>query len=186
MIGFFLLSVVIQFALELIPLAGGLISTVVSIALNAGFVIVALAQLQGRPWTFNDFFNGFQYLGALFINGLMVGFLVILTAIPAIVAGFVAAGAQEDDPARILGIVVAVLASLPVIYVAIRIGSFGSWLIIDRGCDGAEALQGSWILTRGHFWELLGVAVVLGLINLGGLLLLFVGFLFTYPLTVLA
>jgi hypothetical protein len=185
MIGFLILSQVIQLLLSAIPVVGGLVSSVVGLGLGAGLWVVALAQLRGRPWTFNDFFTGFQYLGALFVNGLLVGLLVLATAIPAIVAGFVAAGA-DDDAARAVAIAVAVVAALPAVYVGVRAGSFGQLLIIDRGCEAVEALKGSWALTSGHFWGILGISLLLLLINLLGVLLLIVGVLFTYPLTVLA
>jgi hypothetical protein len=184
MIGYLLVSQAIQLAVSCIPYLGGIVQAILQPPLQAGFVIVALAQLQGRRWTFNDFFGGFQRWGTLLGNSILVGLILVAAAIPAVIAVVVAANA-DDDGTRAVAIGCAVLASLPVIYLSVRVSTFCVPLIIDRDCNATEAIQGSWALTRGHFWGLFGIALLLGLINLGGLLALLVGFLFTFPLTVL-
>jgi uncharacterized membrane protein len=59
---------------------------------------------------------------------------------------------------------------------------FANPLIVDRECSGSEAIQGSWRLTRGHFWGLFGVSLLMFLLMLAGLLACLIGALFMAPL----
>ncbi|MFL5342900.1 MAG: hypothetical protein ACJ8F7_22425 [Gemmataceae bacterium] len=72
------------------------------------------------------------------------------------------------------------------VYVWLRLGFFSHFLIIDRNCGAIESLKGSWLLSRGHFWGLLGtLLLVLFLVYLSGLLTLGIGMLFTLPRAIL-
>jgi uncharacterized membrane protein len=80
-----------------------------------------------------------------------------------------------------------ILLIVPGIIFAVVYGFYG-FVIAERG-DGVgvgEALARSADLTRGHRWQLFGLAIVLGLINLVGLIACFVGVLFTSGITLLA
>ncbi len=46
-------------------------------------------------------------------------------------------------------------------------------------------MKANWELTRGHFWGLFGVSLLLGLIILGGVLACLIGALFALPYTML-
>jgi uncharacterized membrane protein len=63
---------------------------------------------------------------------------------------------------------------------------FASLFVIDRELGPIAALKESYRITLGHKWPLLGLMVVLGLINLLGLLALVVGLLVSAPVTLLA
>jgi hypothetical protein len=189
-IGFLILSQLISLALGFVP-CGGLLQIVIMPPLQAGMTIVCLAQLKGRHWTFGDFFSGFQSWGALVGNALLIGVIFLACLVPAgIIAVVVAVAASNAGQGPDVGVVAALVVAgllylLGLVYVLLRMSFFSVPLIIDRNYGPWEAIQGSWALTRGHFWGLLGVSLVVGLINLGGLLLLLVGALFTAPLTTL-
>jgi hypothetical protein len=87
-----------------------------------------------------------------------------------------------EDPLVLSGLVLRVIGQLVGLYFQIRC-LFVLPLILDRKCGAVESIQGSFRLTRGHFWGLLGVVLLLGLINIAGLLLCLVGVLFTFPFT---
>jgi branched-chain amino acid transport system permease protein len=79
-----------------------------------------------------------------------------------------------------------VLFVVPGLVLAILFCFYGL-VIAERGDIGVfEALDWSVEVTRGHRWQLFGLAVVLTLINIGGLALAGVGVLFTMGITVLA
>lgn len=185
MIGFFLILQVISIAASMVPFVGGIINLLVSVPLNAGFIIVALAQLKGKRWSFGDFFGGFQKFGDLLLYALLTVCCFVGACLSLIPVGIIAI-ATQDSPVLILAVVIlAVPAFLFIGYIVIRTSTFGTMLILDRNCNCLEALQGNWRMTRGHCLGLLVVYFLLGLINLGGVLLCLVGVLFTLPLTTL-
>jgi hypothetical protein len=93
-------------------------------------------------------------------------------------------GAHLEDPVVLSGLVLRLVGELVGIYLQIRCMFFLP-LIIDRKCGAVESVQGSFRLTRGHFWGLLGTLLLLGLINLGGFLLCIIGVFFTAVFTTL-
>jgi membrane-anchored glycerophosphoryl diester phosphodiesterase (GDPDase) len=81
------------------------------------------------------------------------------------------------------GLVAAIVFVPVAIYVGVRIGFFGPYLIIDRDFGPLEAIQESWDLTTGHFWGLLGVTLLLGLMASAAYAAAVVPLLFVLPLT---
>lgn len=63
---------------------------------------------------------------------------------------------------------------------------FAMPLVVDKKLDITEAIRTSGEITKGHKGWLFGFAIVLGLINIAGALLLLVGLLVTIPLTAMA
>jgi hypothetical protein len=61
-VGFCLLNLVIQLALNAIPHAGVVVSLLISTPLLMGNFIVSAKLLQGQTPEFRDFFTGFQFL----------------------------------------------------------------------------------------------------------------------------
>jgi hypothetical protein len=168
-IGFGVLYLVINAAISCIPFVSWLVQIMVVPPLAAGLTIVCLAQLKGKSWTFGDFFSGFQWWGPLvalnLLTSLAAGVLVAPVVVLALVAGNAAGGGS--DPALIfilLGIGVVMLCVLA--FLSVRAMFFAIPLIIDRGYGPIEAIHGSWVLTRGHFWGLFGLSLLLGLINI--------------------
>jgi hypothetical protein len=180
MIGYGLLLGVINLA-GFIPVVGLLKALFLDCALNAGFAIVVLKQLQGQPWTFGDFFGGFRFYGSLLGNFWLWAAGLLCAALPILL--IVGASVAVGKP---IVIVPAVLMGgvylCAVIYVALRAFLFSTYLIVDRGCGPIEAIRGSWTLTEGHFWGLLGTWILVLLIGASGMFLCFIGALFTAPL----
>jgi hypothetical protein len=185
--------------------------------LQAGFTVVALAQLKGRRWSFGDFFGGFRWYGAIVVSTLILMLIQWACLLPGGTLAGVAfvnqvahlprnpaanpafnpgpgAGPnappdlsqiRPDDPLLIAGAVLFLIGLIVLIYLAVRCGLFALPLIIDRGCGGVDAIRGSWMLTRGHFWMLLAVVLLTVVINMLGVMACLVGLLFTFPLTLL-
>jgi hypothetical protein len=194
MIGYSLLYTLIAVPVALIPYAGALILLFLLPPLAAGFTIVALAQLKGRRWTFGDFFGGFHRYGAILGNVLLTSLIALACMLPGLIAVIAAAPSpaadqapdQPSPPAGPLftgALIFAFINLLLATYINLRCTIFSMPLVIDRGCGPVQAIRGSWALSKGHFWGLLGVVLLLSLINLGGALLCGIGMLFTLPLT---
>ncbi len=86
------------------------------------------------------------------------------------------------------GIIVAigfVLFIVPGIIFALKFQYFG-FLIVDKGLGPIEALKKSWEMTKGVKWNLFLLGLLLGLINIAGMLALLIGLFATIPTTLVA
>lgn len=164
-VGFTLLVVVISAALSFLlpaPLGSGaegggnLVSNIISPILGAGYYIVAFQIARNRPASFGDFFKGFNRFLPIFLLSLVSGLLTILGLI---------------------------LLIIPGIYLAVAY-SFGLPLLLDKGLDFWPALETSRQLISKKWFSFFIFLIVLGLINIGGILLVGVGLLVTIPWSV--
>jgi uncharacterized membrane protein len=74
---------------------------------------------------------------------------------------------------------------IPGIILGIRLQMY-TWAIVDKQVGPIEALQQSWEMTRGSAWNLFLLGLLLGLVNILGMLALGVGMLVTGPLSMVA
>ena len=63
---------------------------------------------------------------------------------------------------------------IPGIIVAVRL-IFVSYLVMDKDMEPMKAVEKSWQMTRGHGWELFGMAILSFFIFIGGVIVFFVG-----------
>ncbi len=136
------------------PAASG-INLVISAPLMAGFFIVAFKLIKGQSTTFGDFFRGFDRFVPLFLANLVMSIFIAI--------GFL-------------------LLIIPGIYLAVSY-LFTIPLIVERKFDFWEAMESSRRLITKNWFTFFGLAILLFLLNLGGLLLLGLGVLFTLPIT---
>jgi uncharacterized membrane protein len=78
-----------------------------------------------------------------------------------------------------------ILLIIPGIILAVRL-QYATYLIVDKNLGPIEALKTSWKLTRGNTWNLFFFGILLGLINILGVLCLVVGLFVTVPLGMVA
>jgi Membrane domain of glycerophosphoryl diester phosphodiesterase len=165
------------------------LSTVVLTALlifplTSGATAVCLAQLKGRRWTFGDFFSGFRHWGSLAGVGLISQLISIFVLMP--IAVMLPFYVQNRDERLLLSAAVLLVFGFPImLFVSIRLLFFAPALIFDRRLSALEAMKANWELTRGHFFGLLGVSILMGLITIGGVFACLVGVLFAVPYTML-
>jgi membrane-anchored glycerophosphoryl diester phosphodiesterase (GDPDase) len=55
-------------------------------------------------------------------------------------------------------------------------------LIMDKQMDFWPAMQTSWKMVNKHWWQVFGLIVLMGLLNIAGLLACCVGIFFTIPI----
>src|SRR5262249_50731847 len=140
--------------------------------LEAGLVIVSLAQLKGRNWSFGDFFSGFNWFGPIALKELVAVIMQFVAIFPVIFL-FIALAIGMRGQNNLAPAAVAIMVGCGLIfwlilgYFALRIFLFYVPLVIDRSCSTIEAFQGSWRLTAGHFWGWFGTLLLLGLAQIG-------------------
>ncbi len=87
-----------------------------------------------------------------------------------------------------VGVVVMVgfcLLVIPGIYWSIRLYMF-PWVLVDKDVGPFEAMRQSWEMTRGSCWNFFLLALLLGAVNILGMMALLVGLLITVPLSIVA
>ncbi len=174
-----------------IPLIGAIFSLLnlfVAAPLMGGLFYVALQAIRRQPATAGDVFEGFRRAFIQLILGYVVSTILTgLCLIPALIVGLATllpslTHHQEPSLGAILTTVgVGLVCLLPMIYIAVN-WMFTLPLIVDKRMEFWPAMQTSWKMVRKHWWQLFGLILLVGVMNLAGLLLCCVGLLFSMPL----
>jgi GYF domain 2 len=174
-----------------IPLIGAifsLLSLFVTAPLMGGLFYVTLQAIRQQPASAGDVFEGFRRAFIQLVLGYIVpAILTSLCVIPAVVVGLVTllpAVTQNQEPSlgAILATVgVGLVCLLPLIFLTVN-WMFTLPLIVDKRLDFWPAMQTSWKMVRKHWWQLFGLIILVGVLNLAGVLLCCVGLLFSMPL----
>jgi Membrane domain of glycerophosphoryl diester phosphodiesterase len=133
--------------------------------LLAGPLIIALAQLNGRSWTFRTFFAGLAWYVPLYWLQLQTLFV----ALPCLILPMGLLRGIVPLPLEVLftdGVTRLVLGSLGMCAYFTRL-LFALPLLLERNCRVYYAIRDSWTLTRGHFWNLFAFVLSVVLINVG-------------------
>jgi uncharacterized membrane protein len=168
--------------------------------LMGGLLYLSLRVIRGEAATAGDVFEGFRRAGGqLLLGQLVTSFLIGLCLLPALVVSVivlfptfsqladmnVASLRQwiESLPANLLlGVGGFVLLSLiPMLFLQVN-WMFTLPLILDRELDFWTAMKTSWRRVTRHWWQVFGLVVLTGLLNLLGLLMCCVGVLITVPI----
>lgn len=154
-VGFCLLYVVIQVALNVIPFVGLVAAAVISAPLLMGNFIVSAKLLQGQTPEFRDFFAGFQFFLPLLLLSLVAGLFIGIGTILFIVPG---------------------------VYLAVAY-LFASYLVVDRRLDFWPAMELSRRTVNPRWFGYFAFMLLLALLNLAGAIALGLGLLVTIPLS---
>jgi len=140
----------------LVTLAG----YVVSIILAIGSIEIFLSLSRGGQAGIKQLFASVTWnrLFSYVVASIIYGILVTVGFFLLIVPGF---------------IVMAML--MPYVY-----------LVVDKNLGPVESLRKSREITKGNRWQVFGLVIVLGILNMIGLLLFFVGLLVTVPVSMFA
>ena len=184
-----------------IPIIGPLFSIanlfVVGPLMGGVFYIFILA-IRNQPVEIGDVFAGFRraflqlflgYLVPVLLTGLcMIPFLVVLAI--CIVRVAATAHGASPDPTMIIHVfetqfplllAVFLICLIPVVYLQVS-WSFTLPLIIDQQMGFWPAMKTSWKMVGKHWWLVFGLFVLVGLLNIVGMLLCCIGMLFTVPI----
>ena len=162
-------------------------SAIFNLWLSIGQNIALLKLARGRRTEFAEVFRGGPYLVRVILASILMFlvffFAVMVCIIPAIVA-FAVVRNQPFGGGHVLGIIFGLLGLTVLIGLAARLYMF-TFVIIDHNCGVIDSLSMSFEITRGHTFELIALGLVAILINIVGLIMCFVGLIFTVPLTML-
>jgi len=181
--------------LGMIPVIGPIFSIgnmVIEGPLLGGLMWVSLSVLRGQPVEVGDVFTGFRRcFGQLFLGKLVPGLLAGLCLIPLIIAVVLlvlpaATNHQQIPPEKLLILIpIGLVCLIPMIYLQ-TCWTFTLALIIDKGMDFGSAMKASWKMVNKHWWQVFGLTLLIGLVNIAGALACFVGLLFTVPIGIAA
>lgn len=157
-IGFTIVYLVISSFLGVIPILGTIASVAISAPLTAGYFIMAHKISRNESRSFGDFFKGFDNFLPLFLAAFVSGIIIVLCLI---------------------------LLVLPGIYIAVCY-MFATLFVVFYKHEFWDALETSRKVISKNWWNFFGFAIVLGLINLLGVLCLVVGIFVTIPATACA
>jgi uncharacterized membrane protein len=136
-----------------------LVSIIVQVILQMGYITIMLKAVRGGHLELNDFFSKinlfWQFLGAVVVSMLAVYVGMIFLIIPGLILFYMF--------------------------------MFTSYIVIDGGETGIlNPIKKSKAITKGYKWKLFVYSIVFGLFNLLGLLVVGVGLLITVPISSLA
>ncbi len=133
-------------------------SFVLSMIIGMGLIKICLRFCDGEKGEFSDLFSCYPLFFKYLVGSILYGLIVVVELI---------------------------LLIIPGIIWAIKF-QFFDYLIVDKGLGPIDALEKSSEITRGVKWDLFIFAILLGIINLLGLLCLLVGLFVTIPVTMVA
>jgi uncharacterized membrane protein len=154
-IGFCLVNIIINLALNFIPVLGGLAAFAVSPALAMGNFTVAAKLLQQHSPEFGDFFTGFNFFWPLLLVSLVASLFIVIGLFFLVIPG--------------LYLLVAYL--------------FASCLVVDRRLEFWPAMEMSRRAVNPLWFGFFAFLLILTVINLAGALLLGLGLLATIPIS---
>ena len=137
-----------------------LLSLFFSFFASFSLIKVGLATVRGKKASWNDVFSDIDWK----LFGLFAVSSILFTI------------------AYVLGLI---LLIIPGIIIMVR-GAFYGFALVDEKIGPVHAIKRSFSITKGNFWRILGLAIVLFLINVLGALLFFVGLLITIPLCLIS
>ncbi|MCU0771404.1 MAG: DUF4339 domain-containing protein [Verrucomicrobia bacterium] len=155
--------------------------------LMAGLYLVILKAQRRQPTEVGEVFAGFKTAYVpLLLCYIVITLLTALVALPgaALIAVPVVIMVKKEavDAALLAVAVLGLLVTLvPTIYVSVA-WMFGLPLVIDKGLAFWPAMETSRKVVNKHWWSVFGLLIVIGLINLVGVLLCCVGVFLTFPL----
>ena len=153
-----IIAVIIEEDAPILSIIIQIASFALSMIIGMGLIKICLRFCDGEKGEFSDLFSCYP----LFFNyliGSILYWLIILVGL--------------------------ILLIIPGIIWAIQF-QYYSYLIIDRGLGPIDALKKSSEITKGVKWDLFVLSIVLGVINLLGLICLVVGLFATIPTTMVA
>ena len=136
----------------------GILATIFLLVIRIGYNKIFLRISDGEKPKFSDIFNEYR----LFWKFLGVSILMPIV----VLAGLI-------------------LLIVPGIIWAVRF-SLSPLILVDTHMGPIASMKESFAITRGNFWNLLGFWIIIGLINLLGLLIIGVGLLITIPVSTFA
>lgn len=143
-------------------------------------VIFKQIDEEGEP-QFPDFVPNLMKALNFVLVKLIIG--IILVFLIGIISSIYFINTPDIDTADVLSaklLPVFLLIAIPVTYFTIRL-CFVVCFIVDQDSGASESISQSWTLTKGHFWFIFVLFLIILGLNILGAMALFIGLLFTVP-----
>lgn len=173
-----------------IPFIGPLFSIVsllITGPLLGGVYFFLLRVLRGQRGDVSDVFAGFRdNLGQLILSYVIPTLITLATAIPGAVMMAVPIIIMAKNEAASAGLIALAAAGfllvlIPVIYLSIC-WAFTIPLVMDKRLDFWPAMKASRAQVGRHWWTIFGLFIVIGLLNMVGMMACCVGMFVSMPL----
>lgn len=186
--GVTLLGYIIMMVAGFIPLLNILAIFFVTPQITAGLFQYFVERVRGESPGVETIFVGYQRgFGSLAGLGVMQ---LLIAIVPGVIMAVTLGGMgllEENPPADLSG--AAALGGGAVIMVVVLLMTFiylrlllAPLIVTDLGASMGEAMKLSWRMVGMRFWTTLGLALILMLMVMGGMLALFIGLLFVMPM----
>jgi uncharacterized membrane protein len=200
-IGFFVLSMIMIITGSFIPLVGSIASQILSVTFYVGYFIVCNKIKLGNTVSFDDFFKGFSSIGQIAIIQLILTGFSLLIFMPLLIFGFTVFfsglfGAIKSDsfqepqsPEELLalfnvdGLIPLILITIILLMFMQTIYSFAAANAHFFKVGAWEAMEASRKIIQKRFFQFFALILAVALINILGILCLFVGLLVTVPMS---
>lgn len=189
-VGYTLVSGLIIIVAGIIPLINFFAYLVLVPVLTVGYYLAAHRLARGERVDFGDFFKGFDHTGQLILWFLMILVAVFIIMIPAGIAMFSTVSTLSeidpldyaDNPFWIYSLIPwwVFLLYLPVIYLGVS-WRWAPMFIIFNNMNFWDAIMMSHRITAKNWWMQLLFCIILYILGNIGILVLFIGILFSYP-----
>jgi len=191
-----LLVCLVQLVIAFIPILGNLAGLVLNGVFYGGLYYYYLGKMRGQPREIGDAFGGFSRafgplaLTTLLQSAIMIALVVVFMA-P--ILGFIIsmAIAHKSGAAAALPVLappmiaLICVGALLLIYVGVSL-CFGFALVIDKGLGPLDALVTSWRVVTRNWFSVFFTMILGGILTMLGVIVLFIGVLFTLPLAIAA
>jgi uncharacterized membrane protein len=163
-LGLFVVAILIMLVIQMMPVlltqsaVVMIVGTLLGMVVTMGIMRMVLRFVDGDRGELVDLFATFPLLVNYVIATILVSIIVMIGMVFFIIPG---------------------------IFFGIRLQMY-TWAIVDKQVGPLEALQLSWDMTRGSAWNLILLGLLLGLINMLGLLAIGIGMVVTGPLAMIA
>lgn len=183
-----LINMGVSLVAGMLPIIGPLASSLFSVWIYIGVALGLLKIARGQETSLGELFNGGAYFlrvfGASLLYGLMVMGVFSILFFPALVGILVALQGGDEALMIFAAIGLGLLCWIPAMILSLMYSQF-YYLIIDRDVGVLESFSLSREITTGNKLTLFVIWVLIGLLNMAGVLPCFLGLLFTIPFTAL-
>ena len=200
-IGFFVTSLLMVLVAGFIPVVGTIASQILSLTLLVGYFIVCRNIKHGHTVSFDDFFKGFSSIGQISIIQLILFGFSLLLLMPLLIFGFtvlfsgILSGVRNNSfndnisPQELFelfsvdGLIPLFIITVLLLMFMQTIYSFAAVNTHFFKASAWESMEASRKVIQTKFFHFFGLIIVIALINLLGVLCLFVGLLVTVPMS---
>ncbi len=152
---------------------------VFQIWLGLGQLRFMLKIARGQPAEFTDIFTGGPFVLTAVLGSLVIGLGILAMLLPfAVIPGIAWLATNDKDVTLFAGLGAGVLAMPVLIFIGLSISQFQP-LIVDRQLGVMDSLRTSNEIMSGNRLMMFVLVIVLGLLNMVGLLACCIGALFT-------